>query len=132
MDKNFFLPTPLPTSFTPPFSHKCNGTEAGHGLVVPLKVRVRGTVHGRELRRHRGDCLADRLRARERHWLVHVTGLGPATWSRIVVLAAVDLGDDRAGHRTVGRRPDDGLLHRSVLVEGYRSRGNRFLEILCD
>lgn len=97
-----------------------------------LKVRVRSTVHGCKLRRHRGDRLADGLGAREGHRLVHVSRLGPATRSRIVVLAAIDLGDDRAAHWTMARRLDDGLLHGTVLVEGDRGRGNRFLEILID
>lgn len=100
-------------------------------LPVPhLKVRVLRAVHGSVLGRHRGDCLADGLRAREGDRLVHVLGLVPATGRRVVVLAAIDLGHHGASDWAMAGRLDDRLLDRTVLVEGYRGRGNRFLEIL--
>lgn len=95
-----------------------------------LKVRVRGIVHRCVLRRHRSHGLPDGLRARERHWLVHVRGRCPATCGRVIVLAPIDLGHHRTGHRSVTGRLDDSFLDRPFwLVEGNRGRGNRFLEI---
>lgn len=97
-----------------------------------LKIRVRCTVHGRILWRHRGDCLANRLRSGEGHRLVHISRLRPAAGSRVVVLAAIDLRHNRPSHRTMARRPDHSLLDRAGLTECYRGRGNGFLEILID